>query len=137
MNHIYVCNMFTKQCPAFFATPWSVSCRSLLSIGFLRQEYWNGLPFPSQGELPNPGIKPRSPESQADLKPYIYLKALIFLCGEECPATKSPQFSFVLLSIKINRVWYIVTLHLNFIIYCTNFILYNFTNRCVTSITAF
>jgi len=36
-----------------------------LSIGFPRQEYWSGLPFPSPGDLPNPGIKPRSPALQA------------------------------------------------------------------------
>ena len=36
------------------------------SIGFSRQEYWSGLPFPSPGDLPDPGIKPRSPALQAD-----------------------------------------------------------------------
>ena len=53
-------------------------------------------------------------------KPHIYLKVLIFGRRRECPVTKSPWFSFVLLSIKINWVWYIVTLHLISIIYCTN-----------------
>ena len=37
-----------------------------LTMGFSRQEYWNGLPFPSAGDLPDPGIKPRSPTLQAD-----------------------------------------------------------------------
>ena len=37
-----------------------------LSMGFSRQQYWSGLPFPSPGDLPNPGIKPRSPALQAD-----------------------------------------------------------------------
>ena len=37
-----------------------------LSMAFSRQEHWNGLPFPSPGDLPNPGIKPRSPALQAD-----------------------------------------------------------------------
>ena len=36
---------------------------------FSRQEYWNGLPFPSPGDLPNPGIEPRSPALQADALP--------------------------------------------------------------------
>ena len=40
-----------------------------LSIGFSRQEYWSGLPFPSPGDLPNPGIEPRSPALQADSLP--------------------------------------------------------------------
>ena len=43
------------------ATPWTVAYRAPQSMGFSRQEYWSGLPFPSPGELPNPGIKPRSP----------------------------------------------------------------------------
>ena len=47
-------------------TPWTVAYQAPLSIGFSRQEYWSGLPFPSSGDLPNPGIEPRSPESQAD-----------------------------------------------------------------------
>ena len=44
-----------------FATPWTVAYQASLSMRFFRQEYWNGLPFPSPGDLPNPGIKPRSP----------------------------------------------------------------------------
>jgi len=39
-------------------------------MGFPRQEYWSGLPFPSLGDLPDPGIEPRSPELQADLFTY-------------------------------------------------------------------
>ena len=38
--------------------PWTIAHQSLLSVGFSRQEYWNGLPFPPPGDLPNPGIKP-------------------------------------------------------------------------------
>ena len=44
-----------------FATAWTVAYQAPLSMGFSRQEYWNRLPFPSPGDLPNPGIKPRSP----------------------------------------------------------------------------
>ena len=44
-----------------FATPWTVACQAPLSMGFPRQEYWSGLPFPSPGDLPNPGIEPLSP----------------------------------------------------------------------------
>ena len=44
-----------------FETPWTVAHQSPLSMGFSRQEYWSGLPFPSSGDLPNPGIEPRSP----------------------------------------------------------------------------
>ena len=49
-----------------FATPWTVAHQALPSMGFSRQEYWSGLPFPSPGDLPSPGIKPRSPALQAD-----------------------------------------------------------------------
>ena len=44
-----------------FATPWTVTCQAPLSMGFFRQEYWSGLPFPSTGDLPDPGIEPMSP----------------------------------------------------------------------------
>ena len=43
------------------ATPWTVAYQALPSMGFSRQEYWSGLPFPSLGDLPNPGIEPGSP----------------------------------------------------------------------------
>ena len=49
-----------------FATPWTVAYQALWSMGFSRQEYWSGLPFPSPGDLPNPGIQPRSPALQTD-----------------------------------------------------------------------
>ena len=52
-----------------FAIPWSVVYQASLSMGFSRQEYWNGLPFPSLGNLPDPGIDPRSPALQADALP--------------------------------------------------------------------
>ena len=47
-------------------TPWTVAHQAPLSMGFSRQEYWSGLPFPSLGDLPDPGIKPGSPAWQAD-----------------------------------------------------------------------
>ena len=41
-------------------TPWTVACQSPLSMGFSRQEYWSGSPYPPPGDLPNPGIEPVS-----------------------------------------------------------------------------
>ena len=41
-----------------FTTPWTVAHQALLSMGFSRQEYWSGLPFPPPGDLPDPGIEP-------------------------------------------------------------------------------
>ena len=52
-----------------FVTPWTVAHQDPLSVGFSRQGYWSGLPYPPLGDLPNPGIKPRSPESQANALP--------------------------------------------------------------------
>ena len=48
------------------ATPWTIAHQAPLSMGFARQEYWSGLPFPSPGDRPNPGIDPRSPALRAD-----------------------------------------------------------------------
>ena len=45
-----------------FATSWTIARQAPLSMGFSRQEYWSGLPFPSSGNLPRPGIELRSPE---------------------------------------------------------------------------
>ena len=61
--------------------PLTVACQASLSLKFSRQEYWSGLLFPSPEELPNPGIEPWSPASQADSLPlelqgclfYVYL----------------------------------------------------------------
>ena len=52
-----------------FGTPWAVAYQSSPSMGFSRQEYQSGLPFPSPGDLPDPGIEPRSPTLQADALP--------------------------------------------------------------------
>ena len=49
-----------------FVTPRTVSHQAPLSMGFSRQEYWSGLPFPSPGDLSDPGMEPRSPALQAN-----------------------------------------------------------------------
>ena len=48
------------SCVRLFATPWTVFCQAPLSMGFPRQEYGSGLPCPSLGDLPDPGIEPKS-----------------------------------------------------------------------------
>ena len=60
--------LVTKSCPTL-AIPWNVARQALPSMGFLRQEYWSGLPFPSAGDLPDPEIKPGSPALQAVSSP--------------------------------------------------------------------
>ena len=49
-----------------FETPWTVAYQASLSMGFSRQEYWSGLPFPSPGDLPDPGIERGFPTLEAD-----------------------------------------------------------------------
>ena len=51
-------------------TPWTIACKSPQSTGFPRQADWIGLPFPSPGDLPDPGIKPESPALQVDFLPF-------------------------------------------------------------------
>ena len=58
----------TKSCPTL-ATPWTVACTAPLCLGFSRQEYWSGLPFPSPVDLLHPVIEPESPALQADSLP--------------------------------------------------------------------
>ena len=72
IGHIYKHQTFftfgglvTKLCPTLGA-PWTVAHHAPLSMGFSRQEYWSWLPFPSPGDLPDPGIKFGSPTLQAD-----------------------------------------------------------------------
>ena len=64
-----------------FATPWTVAFQAPPSMGFSRQEYWSGVPLPSPGDLPDPGIELGSPSLQADAlpseppgKPYIWFQ---------------------------------------------------------------
>ena len=60
INKYDIVKVKSLSCVRLFATPWTVAYQSPLSMGFSRQEYWSGLPFPSPGDFPNPGIKPRS-----------------------------------------------------------------------------
>ena len=60
-----------------FATPWTVAYQASPFMGFSRQEYWSGLPLPSPGDLPNPGIEPGSPAFQADSLSTELLEKLI------------------------------------------------------------
>ena len=60
-----MCVLVAQSCPTLW-TPWIVAQQALLSMGFFRQEYWSGLPFPSPGDISDPGIEPRSPALQVD-----------------------------------------------------------------------
>ena len=90
-----------------FVTPWTVACQAPLSMGFPTQEYWNGLPFPSRGDHPDPGIQSPSPVSPALAggfftivppgKPLIFLNPnLIFflhgICYYQFHVLESPEY---------------------------------------------
>ena len=64
-----MCVCYSLSCVPLLETSWTVTCQDSLTMGFSRREYWSGLPFPSPGDLPNPGIKARSPTLQADSLP--------------------------------------------------------------------
>ena len=76
------CEVKSLSCVQLFAIPQTVTCLAPLFMAFSKQEYWNGLPFPSPEDLPDPGIEPRSPALQADSLPsespgkvmHIYIK---------------------------------------------------------------
>ena len=64
LQMVVVVGLVAKSCP-ILATPWTVARQAPLSMGFPRQDYWNGSPFLSPGDLPNSGIEPGSPALQA------------------------------------------------------------------------
>ena len=65
VGNIHHLSEVAQSCP----TPWTIAHQAPPSMGLSRQEYWSGLPFPSPGDLPDPGIEPRSPALQADALP--------------------------------------------------------------------
>ena len=86
----YLC--MSLSCVWHFETPWTVAHQAPLSMEFSRQEYWSGLPFPSPGDLPDPGIEPRSPTLQADSlpsKPPGKPQNIVYLPIEENPTINS------------------------------------------------
>ena len=70
-----------------FVTLWTVAHQALMSMGFSRQEYWSGLPFPSSGDLPDPGITPASPSSPA-------LQWILYRCTPRETLRRLPNLTF-------------------------------------------
>ena len=66
---LQACVCVSHSC-LLFATPWTVARQASLSMGFSKQEYWSGLPFPSPEDLPDSEIKLRFPALQADSLPF-------------------------------------------------------------------
>ena len=82
--------LVAKSCLTL-ATPWTVAHQAPLSIGVSRQENWGGLPFPSPGDLPNPGIEPGSPALLADsLRTELPGKQL-HMAGFKCGVLESDE----------------------------------------------
>ena len=80
LAYVLSLSFVAKLCPTP-ATTWIVACQAPLSLGLSRQVYWSGLPFPSPGDLPDPGIKPRSPVLQAHSLPAeLQGKLLMLAC---------------------------------------------------------
>ena len=63
--HCGECGLSHCKCVRLFVTLWTVARQATLSMGFSRQEYWSGLPYPPPGDLPDPGIQPTSSEAHA------------------------------------------------------------------------
>ena len=89
--------LVAKLCPTL-VTPWTVPWQAPLSMGFSWQEHWSGLPFPSQGDLPKPGIEPWSPALQADSLPTE-------LQGSPCLSLGIPQKSLEVVLLKGEAAW--------------------------------
>ena len=66
---IFVSQVKSLSPVRLFVTPWTIACQVPPFMGFSRQEYWSGFPFPSSGDLPKPGVKHGSPALQADSLP--------------------------------------------------------------------
>ena len=94
------------SCIWLFATLWTAARQAPLSVEFSGQEYWSGLPFPSPGDLPDPGTKPGSPVLQADsyhLSHHLYhLRILKFFC---IPNGILLNFSVIAFDISVLVIW--------------------------------
>ena len=86
-----------------FVTPWTVAYQPPLSMGFPKQEYCSGLPFPSSGDLPDLGIEPWSLELQADALHLSHKKQLFI---KECKVKSVPKFKLAENTIQISIQFY-------------------------------
>ena len=80
-NEMCVLSHFSRV--RLFSTPWTVVRQAPLSVGFSRQEYWNGLPFPPPGDLPNPGTESVSPKFPALTGRLLTTSTMIFNAQRE------------------------------------------------------
>ena len=119
---LHACVLGHFSCVQLCATLRTAACQAPLSVGFSRQEYWSGLPFPpTSGDLPNPGIEPRCPAFQTDSlllthqgSPYIYIHtyflfkiSFLFKSPQQCIEFPMPysRFSPVIYFTHMKRVF--------------------------------
>ena len=79
-----MCKCSLLSCVPLLSTPWTVARQAPLSVEFSKQEYWGGLPFPSSGDLPDPGIEPKCSALHADSFTLSYQGSPIFVCVYVC-----------------------------------------------------
>ena len=95
------------------AAPWTLAYQAPLSIEFSRQEHWSGLPFPSPGDLPNPGIEPGSPTLRADTLPsepprnWPEYKPVnkVYSCNLSMYFYQSLNFTVFLMTVSLLTIW--------------------------------
>ena len=96
--------MKSLSCVQLLVTPWTVAYQAPPSIGFSRQEFWGGLPFPSPEDLPNPGIEPRSPTLEADAL-LSEPPGKVFISLEQCfPAEIRMQALYVIFHLPVAKI---------------------------------
>ena len=88
--NLFICKCVSRSVVPDSAMPWTAAHPAPLSMRFSRQGYWNGLPFPSPGHLPSPGVEFGSPALQADSlltelrgKPILYV--VVCICQPQSP----------------------------------------------------
>ena len=87
-----------------FATPWTVACQASLSMGIHQAIYWSGWPFPSPGDLPNPGMEPRSSALQADSLVSDSPGKSLYLCVYVCVCVHTGTYThFIFRSDQISH----------------------------------
>ena len=102
--------MKSLGCVRLFVTPWTVAYQASLSMGFSRQKYQSQSPFSSPGDLPDPGIEPRSPALQTDWFT-LWATREIFISVNQCkPATLPISHTQAALTIKWNNIYKILSI---------------------------
>ena len=106
------CCLVVKSCPTLFATKWIVAHQAPLCMGFPRQEYWSGLPFPSPGDLSDPEIKPTPPSlaswfltTEPPGKPLLKITEINFISPTHTHWQNWKFTLFVLWLLHFRRFW--------------------------------